>query len=82
MTSRHGFLTANDVTPYVVGSLSSKGGPLVVELPAASDKVSYFGTFVDAWQAPIADVGPPGMIKARRYSNYSNYFSLLNERLF
>jgi len=60
MTARHGFLTANDVTPYVVASLSSKDGPIVVELPPAADKASYFGTFVDAWDVPIADVGPPG----------------------
>ena len=60
MASRHGFLTANDVTPYVVGSLSTVAGPLVVEVPPAGEKASYFGTFVDAWQTPIEDVGPPG----------------------
>ena len=60
MASRHGFLTANDVTPYVVSAQSTADGPLVVEVPPASPKVSYFGTFVDAWQTPIADVGPPG----------------------
>ncbi len=60
MTSRHGFLTANNVTPYVVASLTTKDGPIVVEVPAAADKASYFGTFVDAWDVPIADVGPPG----------------------
>jgi hypothetical protein len=60
MTSRHGFLTANDVTPYVVSAQSTRDGPLVVEVPPAAEKVSYFGTFVDAWQTPIADVGPPG----------------------
>lgn len=60
MTSRHGFLTANDVTPYVVSAQSTREGPLVVEVPPASDKISFFGTFVDAWQTPIADVGPPG----------------------
>ena len=65
MTSRHGFLTANDVTPYAIGSLTCKDGPLVVEVPAASDKASYFGTFVDAWQTPIADVGPPGDDKGK-----------------
>jgi len=65
MTSRHGFLTANDVTPYVVGSLSTKPGPLVVEVPPAGDKASYFGTFVDAWDAPIEDVGPPGADKGK-----------------
>ena len=28
MTSRHGFLTANDVTPYVTSAQSTKDGPL------------------------------------------------------
>lgn len=60
MTSRHGFLTANDVTPYVTSGLSCKDDPLVVEVPPAGEKASFFGTFVDAWQTPIADVGPPG----------------------
>ncbi|MEK6249589.1 MAG: DUF1254 domain-containing protein, partial [Planctomycetales bacterium] len=50
MTSRHGFLTANDVTPYTVASLSCKDDPLVVEVPPAGEKVSFFGTLVDAWQ--------------------------------
>ncbi len=65
MASRHGFLTANNVTPYVVSAQSTKDGPLVVEVPPASDKVSYFGTFVDGWQTPIADVGPPGDDKGK-----------------
>jgi len=65
MESRHGFLTANNVTPYVASAQSTKDGPLVVEVPAASPKVSYFGTFVDGWQTPIADVGPPGEDKGR-----------------
>ncbi len=60
MTSRHGFLTANDVTPYVVGAADCKGDPLVIEVPPAGDKASFFGTIVDAWQTPLADVGPPG----------------------
>ena len=60
MTSRHGFLTANDVTPYTIASLSCKGDPLVIEIPPEAEKASFFGTIVDAWQTPIADVGPPG----------------------
>ncbi|MCP4193839.1 MAG: hypothetical protein GY768_24795, partial [Planctomycetaceae bacterium] len=36
--SKHGFLTANDVTAYAWGSMSSAEGPLVVEVPAATDK--------------------------------------------
>lgn len=60
MNSRHGFLTANDVTPYVTSGQSCQGDPLVVEVPPTGEKASFFGTFVDAWQTPIADVGPPG----------------------
>lgn len=65
MESRHGFLTANDVTPYVVASLSTQDGPIVVEVPPAGEKANYFGTFVDAWDVPIVDVGPPGADKGK-----------------
>jgi hypothetical protein len=65
MVSRHGFLTANDVTPYVLDSLTTKDGPLVVEVPAAGDKAAYFGSFLDAWQTPIADVGLSGEDKGK-----------------
>lgn len=65
MTSRHGFLTANDVTPYVVGALSCKNGPIVIDVPPAGEKASFFGTIVDAWQTPLADVGPPGDDKGK-----------------
>ena len=60
MTSRHGFLTANDVTPYVTSAQSCMDAPLVIEVPPAGEKASFFGTIVDAWQTPLADVGPPG----------------------
>ena len=60
LTSRHGFLTANDVTPYAIGSLTTAEGPLVVEVPPASEKTVFFGTFVDAWMRPVVDVGPTG----------------------
>ena len=63
--SKHGFLTANDVTAYAWGSLSMKEGPLVLEVPAATDKVSYFGTVVNAWDQPIEDVGPSGADKGK-----------------
>lgn len=61
--SRHGFLTANDVTPYAWGSLSTEEGPVVVEVPAANDKVGYFGTIVNAWDVPLIDVGTTGYDK-------------------
>ena len=61
MVSRHGFLTANDVTPYVMASMSTAEGPIVVEIPPASEKTVFFGTIVDAWMRPVVDVGPTGM---------------------
>lgn len=65
MVSRHGFLTANNQTPYVVASLNTKDGPLVVEVPGASEKAKYFGSFVDAWFYPFTDVGPAGADKGK-----------------
>ncbi|MCP5055854.1 MAG: DUF1254 domain-containing protein [bacterium] len=65
MKSRHGFLTANDVTPYVWASLSTEAGPLVVEVPAATDKVGFFGTIVNAWDVPLEDVGTTGFDKGK-----------------
>jgi len=40
MTSQHGFLTANDVTPYSSAALTTANGPIVVEVPKATDKVN------------------------------------------
>ena len=63
--SDDGFLTANDVTAYAWGSLTSEPGPIVIEVPAATDKVSYFGSIVNAWDQPIEDVGPAGADKGK-----------------
>ena len=63
--SKHGFLTANDVTNYAWANLNCESGPLVLEVPAASEKVFYFGTIVNVWDQPIEDVGPPGADKGK-----------------
>jgi len=65
MMSRHGFLTANDVTPYVTSGQTTEDGPLVVEVPPAGKKAGFFGSFVDAWQVPIVDVGARGADKGK-----------------
>lgn len=65
MVSRHGFLTANNQTPYVISSINTKNGPMVVDVPAASATTKFFGSFIDAWQLPIADVGPTGDDKGK-----------------
>jgi hypothetical protein len=60
MVSRHGFLTANNQVPYVITSLNSTDGPVVLEVPPASEKTIFFGSVIDAWQVPVTDVGPEG----------------------
>jgi hypothetical protein len=58
--SEKGFLTANDTTAYAWGTTTSKNGPVVLEVPAATDKVNYFGSVVNQWEVPITDVGYKG----------------------
>jgi hypothetical protein len=58
--SNKGFLTANDTTAYAWSSLTTKNGPMVVVVPPATDKIDYFGSFVNAWFVPMIDVGLKG----------------------
>ena len=44
LEARHEFLTGNNQTPYVVSVLDLHRGPVVLELPPASDKIALFGT--------------------------------------
>ena len=56
-------ITPNSVTPYIAEFSDLRTGPLVLELPAKSDKASLYGQIVDAWQVTLADVGPSGLDK-------------------
>jgi len=58
--SEKGFLTANDTTAYAWGSISTKKGAMVVEVPPMTDKIDYFGSFISAWHVPLVDVGSKG----------------------
>ncbi len=58
-------LTANDVTPYILSMTDLRKGPVVLEVPAATDKAVLYGQIVDHWQWAIADVGPIGMDKGK-----------------
>ena len=60
MDSRHGFLTANDVTPYAFAGMPLNGDPMVIEVPPIGEKAQLFGSIINAWQRPLADVGPSG----------------------
>ncbi len=58
-------LTANDVTPYILAMSDLSKGPVVLEVPAATDKTVLYGQVVDMWQFAIADVGPIGADKGK-----------------
>ncbi|OHX67988.1 DUF1214 domain-containing protein [Flammeovirga pacifica] len=52
--------TPNNTTPYIHFYWNVKDEPIVIELPASEEGVGLFGTFMDAWQRPIDDVGAKG----------------------
>jgi hypothetical protein len=56
-------ITGNAVTPYIGVASDLRNGPVVLELPAKTEKASLYGQIVDAWQVTIADVGPAGRDK-------------------
>ncbi len=51
--------TPNTSTRYVYFNFNIKEGPVVVEIPPAAE-AGLFGSLLDAWQVPLADVGPEG----------------------
>jgi hypothetical protein len=58
------FTTPNASTRYVYFNFNLKGGAVVLEVPPAI-KAGLFGSIVDAWEAPLADVGPAGEDKGK-----------------
>ncbi|MBC2713299.1 MAG: DUF1254 domain-containing protein [Desulfosarcina sp.] len=54
-------LTANNQTPYASVYINTKEGPVVLEIPPASERTAIFGSAIDIWQVPVADIGPAGM---------------------
>jgi hypothetical protein len=57
-------LTPNPDTIYFKPFIDTKDvGPMVLEIPPASDAGSITGTIMDCWQAALEDVGPAGVDK-------------------
>lgn len=54
-------LTGNNQVPYITSQTDLRPGPVVIEVPAASEKASLYGQIVDHWQITIADIGPSGI---------------------
>jgi hypothetical protein len=58
-------LTPNNQTPYVSVHLSTREGPAVLDIPPASERTAIFGSAVDVFQVPVADIGPAGADEGR-----------------
>jgi len=54
-------ITPNNQTPYATVHLSTKDGPVVLDIPPASPRTAIFGSATDVWQVPVADIGPAGL---------------------
>lgn len=61
---RFQFTTPNASTHYVYFNFNLKDGPVVLDIPAAVG-AGLFGSLVNAWETPIADVGPEGDDKGK-----------------
>jgi len=59
------FVTGNNQTPYILSQTDLSKGPVVVEVPAVTEKSSIYGQIVDHWQNSVADVGPTGLDKGK-----------------
>lgn len=60
LDAKQEFLTPNNSTLYFAGIADLQNGPIVLEVPAATNKGLLFGQIVDAWHQTIADIGPSG----------------------
>src|SRR5271154_1459078 len=58
-------LTANNNVPYITAMTDLSKGPIVLEVPSATEIASLYGQIVDAWQVTVADVGPAGEDKGK-----------------
>jgi hypothetical protein len=56
-------LTPNNTSPYVGSTTDLRKGPVVLEIPKATDKAILFGQIADDWFVTIADIGPIGLDK-------------------
>src|SRR5579863_7295724 len=58
-------LTPNPDTVYLMPFFNTRAGPMVLEIPPASDEGSITGTIDNVWQVPLEDVGPAGIDKGK-----------------
>jgi hypothetical protein len=58
-------LTPNPDAVYLMPFFNTRAGPMVLEIPPASDEGSITGNIDNVWQVPLEDVGPEGVDKGK-----------------
>ena len=58
-------LTPNPDAVYLMPFFNTRAGPMVLEIPPASDEGSITGDIDDVWQLPLEEVGPEGVDKGK-----------------
>ena len=58
-------LTPNPDAVYLMPFFNTRAGPMVLEIPPASDEGSITGDIDDVWQVPLEEVGPEGVDKGK-----------------
>jgi hypothetical protein len=58
-------LTPNPDVVYLMPFFTTRRGPMVLEIPPASDEGSITGNIDNVWQVPLEDVGPEGVDKGK-----------------
>ena len=58
-------LTPNPDAVYLMPFFNTRAGPMVLEIPPASDEGSIAGAIDNVWQVPLEDVGPAGVDKGK-----------------
>lgn len=53
-------VTANNQTPYAAIFLTTRDGPVILDVPPATNRTAIFGSAINVWQVPVADIGPAG----------------------
>ena len=54
-------ITPNNQTPYTTIFLNTQQGPVVLDIPPATERTAIFGSATDVWQVPVSDIGSAGM---------------------
>jgi hypothetical protein len=71
LDSKNQTLTPNPDALYFMSFFNTKDGPIVLELPPATNDGSFNGNIVTIWQMPLEDAGLLGVTKVKAASSLS-----------